>query len=180
MKYENKRNGAVVEFVRQDNKRQEVIVKTADGKINPISISTWKRWWKKIEDSSKAEEPKLVPMPVNPSGAEEHAKREVAKQTNPVVPNENVVAVVNVVNAFASTNQFSVITKDNKLFTVKNGKKSLAEVYVGKKDIHVYTKSAFVQGKFPYKTIKYTMDASITLGYGDTEMLKEILSCSLS
>lgn len=46
--YESKRNaGVFVELVRIDTKRQEAIVKTADGKINSFTISTWKRWWKK-------------------------------------------------------------------------------------------------------------------------------------
>lgn len=47
--YESKRNaGVFVELVRIDTKRQEAIVKTADGKINSFTISTWKRWWKKV------------------------------------------------------------------------------------------------------------------------------------
>lgn len=70
-KYENKRNGAVVEFVRDDPKNDGVIIKTSDGKINSLSYSTWKRWWKKVEETTVEEptkeettvESNLVPMP---------------------------------------------------------------------------------------------------------------------
>ena len=75
MKYQNKQTGVVAELVEMNDKSKMVILQGE----KPISctISTFKRWWKKVEE--QVQEEKLVPMP----GAEKLAelKAEVDEDT---------------------------------------------------------------------------------------------------
>ena len=79
MKYQNKQNGVVADLIEMNDKTKMVIIQ---GPEKPISctISTFKRWWKKMDD--EVQEQKLVPMP----GVEKLAelKEEVAGDGTPL------------------------------------------------------------------------------------------------
>lgn len=53
MKYQNKKNGKVATLVEQNEKFKTVMLEFEDGSSQSITSSTFKRWWKKLDDDSE-------------------------------------------------------------------------------------------------------------------------------
>ena len=64
MKYINSSNGKVAELIEVNEKTGTVTLEYVDTKKpTGISPSTFKRWWKKVEEDEVQEQKELVPMP---------------------------------------------------------------------------------------------------------------------
>jgi len=52
MKYQHRQNGKVMEILKQDDKKGTMLIQFEDGKSSSITTGTFKRWYKKIEETS--------------------------------------------------------------------------------------------------------------------------------
>lgn len=68
MKYRHTKDNRVMEVIKEDTDRKTYLIKFEDGTSTTIAHSTFKRWWKPIEEEKV--EQHLVPMP----GAEKLAE----------------------------------------------------------------------------------------------------------
>lgn len=124
--YESKRNaGVFVELVRIDTKRQEAIVKTADGKINSFTISTWKRWWKKA----------TVDVDVQDDSTDNSSDITVTTDTTPV-KNTKKAATKKVSNKTDSIKTVPEDIDNLKNYIFNEVKKLSGEIFVPSKDIN--------------------------------------------
>lgn len=69
MKYRHTKDNRVMEVIKEDTDRKTYLIKFEDGTSTTIAYSTFKRWWKPIDEEEKIEQ-HLVPMP----GAEKLAE----------------------------------------------------------------------------------------------------------
>lgn len=51
MKYQHRQNGKVMEILKQDDKKGTMLIQFEDGKSSSITTGTFKRWYKKIEET---------------------------------------------------------------------------------------------------------------------------------
>lgn len=76
MRYQNKRNGKIAKVVKRDEKCMTVLLQYEDGTSTCISNSTFKRWWKLLEEEVEVE----AQLKEIPGEAVEPVKKEIVKE----------------------------------------------------------------------------------------------------
>lgn len=162
MKYRHTKDNRVMEVIKEDTDRKTYLIKFEDGTSTTIAYSTFKRWWKPIEEEKV--ERHLVPMP----GAEKLAElkkeyshdentcadgrtyaeigKEIAEQAKAKaekvkkVKAETVAISEDAIAAEANKAGFIAVPKSKHDLLLKNQslKNTLAVVYVGKKSLTFY------------------------------------------
>ena len=166
--YENKRNGMQAKLIRENTGKGgdgTYVLQYEDGKVNSVTASTFKRWWKKA-DIQPVEEVK------------ERPKRVRNTKNNPDI--ESIKEYI-----FNKVNELGcnvIVLKPSKTFSIKlNGYRILAITY-SSKTLWIHTRSSAIQDKLsPDKIDKPSLD--YTFGFTEFNHLVKkdidtILKCS--
>ncbi len=147
MKYQNRRNGKVVKVVEQNEKFKTVIIEFEDGKTQNITTSTFKRWYKKVEEEVVEqvveEQPVEEAEVVKPVSIAECEKEESEEQQVVITARDEVVKEL--VDYFQVMEGVTVRMWNPYYAAVKvNGKPVLEFRVLKKGTVTLYTKESYL------------------------------------
>lgn len=199
MKVYSTRNGAIAEVVTKSD--AEVILKLADGEEKPISLGTFKRWWKELpeevveetvaiieeEKAAKPEKKKPTPKKADPKPREvkpEKVVKEVVevKETKPKAPKKDIqyldidelTAMVDKVAVLAGTEVF-IALRAKGFRSLKVDGKMYAAYTFNKKGLTLWLRSEAIKDiTTDYKTINHMFNARIYFNQINAENKKFI------
>lgn len=176
------RNGSIAEIVSKNG--EEVILKLADGEEKPISLGTFKRWWKVLEEevveetvaiieeekAAKPEKKKATPKKADPK-PKEVKQENVAevKEVKPKAPKKDIqyldidelTAMVDKVAVLAGTEVF-IALRAKGFRSLKVDGKMYAAYTFNKKGLTLWLRSEAIKDiTTDYKTINHMFNARI-------------------
>ena len=165
--YLNKRNGKLVKLIEYSDKFKTVMLEEPDGSTISISISTFKRWYRKSES---------IPEPIEPK-----INLELNDTVEPEIQEEGSTwyeRIYRMIQQDGVDIRESVASRPNYIVLAKSGK-TVGEFYVGKKKLNVYLKSKCIPNGMDFKSIRgYCYDAKLSISLeGDVgEFVHRVLS----
>lgn len=183
--YKHAQNGKIVVKAELNEKTKTYLLTFEDGKTSSCTSSTFKRWYKKIDDGkeeveeSKQEAPAEETTPEEKVAPVKQKAPKVKKETAKKVSGTSVEEAQQLIIAQVKKSKFDyVITEKNPktVWVLVNGKKSIG-VYVGGKKCSVgMTKTLVPSGLKADRVRNCPISHSFDVAYDNMDKLADILS----